>query len=44
DWPDRWLLIRASNTEPIVRIIAEAPDEAGSRKLCAAAAEACDAA
>lgn len=23
-WPDRWLLVRASNTEPIVRIIAEA--------------------
>jgi phosphomannomutase len=35
DWPDRWLLIRASNTEPIVRIIAEAPNEAGSQKLCA---------
>lgn len=40
DWPDRWLLIRASNTEPIVRIIAEAPDEASSRKLCADAASA----
>ncbi len=38
DWPDRWLLIRASNTEPIVRIIAEAPDEAGSTKLCQDAA------
>ena len=38
DWPDRWLLIRASNTEPIVRIIAEAPDEISSRKLCADAA------
>jgi len=43
DWPDRWLLIRASNTEPIVRIIAEAPDEAGSRKLCADAANAIEA-
>jgi phosphomannomutase len=40
DWPDRWLLIRASNTEPIVRIIAEAPDEASSQKLCADAAKA----
>ena len=40
DWPDRWLLIRASNTEPIVRIIAEAPEEADSRKLCADAAQA----
>jgi phosphomannomutase len=25
DWPDRWLIVRGSNTEPIVRIIAEAP-------------------
>jgi phosphomannomutase len=44
DWPDRWLLIRASNTEPIVRIIAEAPDEIVSRELCADAASAIDAA
>ena len=30
DWQDRWLLLRGSNTEPIVRLIAEAPtvDEA----------------
>ena len=34
DWPDKWLLIRASNTEPIVRIIAEAEDEAEARRLC----------
>ncbi|MGI9519441.1 MAG: phosphoglucosamine mutase, partial [Pirellulaceae bacterium] len=26
DWPDRWLLVRPSNTEPIVRIICEAED------------------
>ena len=25
NWPDRWLIVRGSNTEPIVRIIAEAP-------------------
>ena len=25
DWPGKWLLIRASNTEPIVRIVAETP-------------------
>lgn len=25
DWADRWLIVRGSNTEPIVRIIAEAP-------------------
>jgi len=28
DWPDRWLLVRPSNTEPIVRLIAEAPTAA----------------
>lgn len=39
DWPDRWLLVRPSNTEPIVRVVAEAgtPDEAES--LCAEASE-----
>jgi phosphomannomutase len=26
DWADRWLHVRPSNTEPIVRIIAEASD------------------
>ena len=34
DWNDRWLQIRASNTEPIVRVISEAPDVNTSRKLC----------
>jgi phosphomannomutase len=29
-----WLLVRASNTEPIVRIIAEAPSEARAKQLC----------
>lgn len=38
DWPDRWLLVRGSNTEPIVRIIAEAPTAAESCGLCAEAA------
>jgi phosphomannomutase len=35
DWPDerRWLHLRASGTEPILRIIAEAPDEASAREL-----------
>jgi phosphomannomutase len=28
DWPDGWIHARASNTEPIMRIIAEAPDRA----------------
>jgi phosphomannomutase len=42
-WPDRWLHVRPSNTEPIIRLIAEAPagglaqqlvDE--GKRLCAA--------
>jgi phosphomannomutase len=39
DWPDRWLLVRGSNTEPIVRAIAEAPTAAEARRLCNEAAE-----
>ena len=39
DWPGRWLLVRGSNTEPIVRAIAEAPTEAEASSLCAGAAE-----
>jgi phosphomannomutase len=38
DWPTRWLLVRGSNTEPIVRAIAEAPTAAEASLLCAAAA------
>ncbi len=38
DWPDRWLLVRASNTEPIVRVVAEAPTEADACGLCDEAA------
>ncbi len=26
-WPDRWVHVRPSGTEPIVRVIAEAPTE-----------------
>ncbi|MDH3584432.1 MAG: phosphoglucosamine mutase [Phycisphaerae bacterium] len=26
DWPDQWVHVRPSNTEPILRLIAEAPD------------------
>jgi phosphomannomutase len=40
DWPGRWLLVRPSNTEPIVRAIAEAGREGEARALCQAAAEA----
>jgi phosphomannomutase len=38
DWPGRWLLVRASNTEPIARAIAEAPSEQEARRLCEEAA------
>ncbi len=34
DWPGKWLLIRGSNTEPIVRIFAEAPTAEEAKKLC----------
>ena len=37
DWRDKWLLVRASNTEPIVRAIAEAPTLAEASRLCAEA-------
>jgi phosphomannomutase len=33
DWPDRWVIIRGSNTEPIVRIIAEGPSAEGAENL-----------
>lgn len=32
-WPDRWVHVRPSGTEPIVRVIAEAPTEEGARDL-----------
>jgi phosphomannomutase len=38
DWPDRWLLVRASNTEPIVRLIAEAKQREDAQRLCQQAA------
>lgn len=33
DWHDRWVLIRASNTEPVVRIYAEAQTEKDAKEL-----------
>ena len=43
-WPNRWLHVRPSNTEPIIRLIAEAPSAPEARelvdegrRLCAAA-------
>lgn len=38
-WADRWLLVRGSNTEPIVRFIAEAPTVALAQSLCDKARE-----
>lgn len=32
DWPDHWVHVRSSNTEPILRIIAEAADAALARQ------------
>lgn len=34
DWPDAWVLARPSNTEPIARIIAEAPTQERANALC----------
>jgi phosphomannomutase len=34
DFADGWVHLRASNTEPIVRVIAEAPSEARAAELC----------
>jgi phosphomannomutase len=34
DWEDRWVHVRPSNTEPIVRVIAEAPRAADAERLC----------
>ena len=39
DWPGAWLLVRASNTEPIVRAVAEAKTEAEAQRLCKEATE-----
>jgi phosphomannomutase len=34
DWADRWVHVRPSNTEPIVRVIAEAPRAEEAEGLC----------
>ena len=36
-WPNKWLLVRGSNTEPIVRFISEAESLDEAKSLCAAA-------
>jgi len=42
-WSDRWVHVRPSGTEPIVRVIAEAPDESGARELVRRSREPLDA-
>ncbi len=39
DWPQAWLLVRPSNTEPVVRLIAEATTQREVRRLIDAASE-----
>lgn len=39
EWEDAWLQVRASNTEPIIRVIAEARDPARAAELCHAVQE-----
>jgi phosphomannomutase len=41
-WSDRWLHVRPSGTEPIVRVIAEAPTEQEARSLVSRAREPLD--
>ena len=40
-WRDRWLHVRPSNTEPIIRLIAEAPSSAGAQELVDEARRVC---
>lgn len=39
DWNDAWLLVRASNTEPIVRAVAESKSLSRSQALCQTVAD-----
>ena len=42
DWPDSWVHARPSNTEPIMRIIAEAPDDQAAQQRVAAVRQVVD--
>ena len=42
DWADRWVQVRASNTEPIARVIAEAPDRGVAEALAGEATGICE--
>jgi hypothetical protein len=44
DWPNAWVHARPSNTEPIMRIIAEAPDRATAQARARAVQKVVDAA
>jgi len=39
DWDDCWVQVRASNTEPVIRVIAEAPHQTDADALCADAVD-----
>jgi phosphomannomutase len=41
-WPDRWVHVRPSGTEPIVRVIAEAPTVKEAEELIAKCREPLD--
>jgi len=41
-WPDRWVHVRPSGTEPIIRLIAEAPTEPEAEQLVSACRAAMD--
>src|SRR2546428_1173550 len=40
-WQNRWLHVRPSNTEPIIRLIAETPSRAGAQELVDQARRVC---
>ncbi len=40
-WPDRWLHVRPSGTEPIIRLIAEAPTSADAHRLIEEGRQSC---
>ena len=42
-WKDRWVHVRPSGTEPIVRVIAEAPTDAAADELVRRSREPLDA-
>ena len=39
EWPDRWIHVRGSHTEPVIRVIAEAPSDLVARSMVRRALE-----